>query len=63
MRQLRKAHEEDRELLRRYRDDNGDTGAREKLIQRHLPLVRSLARRYAGRGEALEDIEQVGRSA
>src|ERR671935_219096 len=25
-----------------------------------LPLVRSLARRYAGRGEALEDIEQVG---
>jgi len=26
----------------------------------HLPLVRSLARRYAGRGEALEDIEQVG---
>ena len=34
--------------------------AREELIQRHLPLVRSLARRYAGRGEALEDIEQVG---
>ena len=29
-------------------------------MQRHLPLVRSLARRYAGRGEALEDIEQVG---
>ena len=54
-----KAREEDRELLRRYHDD-GDTGAREQLIQRHLPLVRSLARRYAGRGEALEDIEQVG---
>ena len=34
--------------------------AREELIERHLPLVRSLARRYAGRGEALEDIEQVG---
>jgi len=29
-------------------------------VQRHLPLVRSLARRYSGRGEALEDIEQVG---
>ena len=54
-----RAREEDRELLRRYHSD-GDTAAREKLIQRHLPLVRSLARRYAGRGEALEDIEQVG---
>jgi RNA polymerase sigma-B factor len=54
-----KAREEDRALLRRYHED-GDTGAREELIERHLPLVRSLARRYAGRGEALEDIEQVG---
>ncbi len=54
-----RAREEDRDLLRRYHD-GGDTGAREQLIQRHLPLVRSLARRYAGRGEALEDIEQVG---
>jgi RNA polymerase sigma-B factor len=53
------AREEDRELLRRYHDD-GDTSAREELIERHLPLVRSLARRYSGRGEALEDIEQVG---
>jgi RNA polymerase sigma-B factor len=51
--------EDDRELLRRYHEE-GDTGARETLIQRHLPLVRSLARRYAGRGESLEDIEQVG---
>jgi RNA polymerase sigma-B factor len=50
---------EDRELLRRYHED-GDTSAREQLIARHLPLVRSLARRYAGRGEPLEDIEQVG---
>ncbi|MET0835894.1 MAG: sigma-70 family RNA polymerase sigma factor, partial [Thermoleophilaceae bacterium] len=54
-----KAREEDRELLRRYHE-RGDTTAREELIERHLPLVRSLARRYAGRGEALEDIEQVG---
>jgi RNA polymerase sigma-B factor len=50
---------EDRELLRRYHQ-GGDTSARERLIARHLPLVRSLARRYAGRGEPLEDIEQVG---
>jgi RNA polymerase sigma-B factor len=54
-----RAREEDRELLRRYHE-RGDTTAREELIERHLPLVRSLARRYAGRGEALEDIEQVG---
>src|ERR671915_2589139 len=54
-----RAREEDRALLRRYHQ-SGDTTAREELIQRHLPLVRSLARRYAGRGEALEDIEQVG---
>jgi RNA polymerase sigma-B factor len=49
----------DRELLRRYHEE-GDRGAREELVERHLPLVRALARRYAGRGEALEDIEQVG---
>ena len=33
---------------------------RERLIERHMPLVRSLARRYAGRGEPLEDLVQVG---
>jgi RNA polymerase sigma-B factor len=51
--------ETDRDLLRRYHE-GGDASAREVLVQRHLPLVRSLARRYAGRGESLEDIEQVG---
>jgi RNA polymerase sigma-B factor len=50
---------DDRELLRRYHVD-GDRSAREMLVQRHLPLVRALARRYAGRGESIEDIEQVG---
>ena len=49
----------DRDLLRRYHE-GGDASAREELVQRHLPLVRALARRYAGRGESLEDIEQVG---
>ena len=34
-------------LLRRYHE-GGDSTAREELIERHLPLVRSLARRYAG---------------
>jgi RNA polymerase sigma-B factor len=50
---------DDRNLLKRYHEE-GDADAREELVQRHLPLVRSLARRYAGRGEALDDIEQVG---
>jgi RNA polymerase sigma-B factor len=56
---VERAREADRALLRRYHE-GGDMSAREELIERHLPLVRSLARRYAGRGEALEDIEQVG---
>jgi RNA polymerase sigma-B factor len=33
--------------------------ARHQLIERHLPLVRSIARRYAG-AEPLEDLAQVG---
>jgi len=49
----------DRELLRRYHE-NGDLEARERLIEQYLPLVRSLARRYANRGEQLEDLVQVG---
>jgi RNA polymerase sigma-B factor len=46
-------------LLRAYRE-SGDLSAREWLIRRHLPLVRVLARRYAHRGERLEDLVQVG---
>jgi RNA polymerase sigma-B factor len=49
----------DRELLRRYHE-RGDRSARTELVERHLPLVRALARRYAGRGESVEDLEQVG---
>jgi RNA polymerase sigma-B factor len=49
----------DRELLRRYHQ-GGDLEAREQLIEQYLPLVRSLARRYANRGEQLEDLVQVG---
>src|SRR5919198_5959742 len=46
-------------LLRAYHE-RGDASAREELVARHLPLVRALARRYAGRGEQLEDLVQVG---
>jgi RNA polymerase sigma-B factor len=33
--------------------------AREQLVIRHLPLAYRVARRYAGRGEPLEDLRQV----
>jgi RNA polymerase sigma-B factor len=46
------------QLLEAYRD--GDVGARERMVERYLPLVRSVASRYAGRGEPLEDLVQVG---
>jgi RNA polymerase sigma-B factor len=36
------------------------TLARERLIEAHLPLVRALARRFAWRGEPLDDLVQVG---
>lgn len=38
----------------------GDERAQEAVLEQHLPLVRALASRYAGRGEALEDLVQVG---
>ena len=38
----------------------GDPDARERIVERYMPLVRSVASRYAGRGEPLEDLVQVG---
>lgn len=49
----------ERQLLERLRN-NGDKAAREELITRYLPLVRSLARRFMSRGQPLEDLVQVG---
>ena len=37
-----------------------DLEARQRLIEQQLQLVESLARRYAHRGEQLEDLVQVG---
>jgi RNA polymerase sigma-B factor len=37
-----------------------DRAERGQLIEAHLELVRMLARRYAGRGESLDDLIQVG---
>ena len=50
---------DDKILLRKYHED-GDLAAREKLIEQYMSLVRSLARRYAYRGEQLEDLVQIG---
>jgi RNA polymerase sigma-B factor len=47
------------ELLQAVRDTR-DPAARGRLIEENLPLVRALARRYAGRGEQYEDLVQVG---
>jgi RNA polymerase sigma-B factor len=38
----------------------GEPGAREALVERYLPLVRHLARRYGRTTEPLEDLIQVG---
>lgn len=47
------------ELLLRLKQKN-DQAAREELITRYLPLVKSLARRFASRGQPVEDLIQVG---
>jgi RNA polymerase sigma-B factor len=44
------------ELWRR----RGDEQAHAELVQRHLPLVRQLARRYSYTSEPLDDLIQVG---
>jgi len=50
--------DEIRRLLCRWHED-GDRAARAELAERMLPLARSIARRYAGKGEPLDDLEQV----
>jgi len=47
-----------KELFRRFRE-TGDPEVRQELIEAHLGLVEYLARRFAGRGEPLEDLVQV----
>ena len=45
-------------LLRKYHQ-TGDRRDRDVIVERFLPLARSLARRYRGGSEPLEDLEQV----
>jgi RNA polymerase sigma-B factor len=51
----------DLDLLRRYHDHH-DLAARDELVARCLPLVASIARRYASgtKGEPLDDLIQAG---
>lgn len=49
-------------LLETYHSEQ-DLGARDELVQRYLPLVRSLAKRYSYTSEPLDDLCQVGAMA
>ena len=51
--------EEVRRLLREYAAKR-DPAVRDRLVELNSDLVRYIARRFANRGEPLEDIEQVG---
>jgi RNA polymerase sigma factor (sigma-70 family) len=46
-------------LLRAYHE-RGDSSARERLIELHLPMVESCARRYAHGGADYDDLYQAG---
>lgn len=47
-----------RELFARWQQDR-DQAARDQLVERFLPLARTLARRYTGAHEPFEDLLQV----
>lgn len=49
---------ETRELIARAQA--GDKSAREKLINGNLRLVLSVIQKFAGRGESMDDLFQVG---
>lgn len=51
-------------LFAQFRDpktgENQRARLRDELVEMHLPLVRHIARRYADRGEPLDDVVQAG---
>lgn len=52
-----RAREQD--LLRRYHE-HGDFAARDAVVERTMPLVHHVARRYQNRGEQYDDLVQAG---
>jgi RNA polymerase sigma-B factor len=54
---VKQTHPSEAWLLRRYQR-HGDTAARDELVRRLMPLVRSVALRYSRRGRG-DDLEQV----
>ncbi len=59
--ELRARSQSDFALLRSlHPDDARWTQVRSDLVALHLPLVEHLARRFGNRGEAVEDLAQVG---
>ncbi len=48
------------EYARLASDDGGRVALRARLVAGYLPVVRHIARRYAGRGEPVDDLEQAG---
>ena len=53
---------DDSSLLRRYQTAQ-DLAARDELVRKYLPLIRSLAKRYSYTSEPLDDLCQVGAMA
>lgn len=50
-------HDETMELLRQAR--KGDDRAKERLVNENRPLIKSLIRRYSGRGVEYDDLMQI----
>jgi RNA polymerase sigma-B factor len=51
--------QEERALFERLAADGSDARARDALVERYMPLARSLARRYQRAGDPLDDVLQV----
>jgi RNA polymerase sigma-B factor len=60
-RQARRTRAERAAFEARYfrRRDAGDRQARDALVQRYLPLAATIAQRFRGRGEPMDDLVQV----